>query len=448
MAQQTRPPLIAAKEPTTVSPRVSKTIAAGCVGIFVELYDNGIFAFMATALAIAFFNVDNSSQALLMVFAGYAVSFFVRPLGAVVCGILGDRFGRQKMLVFVIMLISVATAGIGLLPTYQAIGIAAPILLVLLRIMQGFSVGGEAAGAMTFLAEHAPEGKRGFLTSLAQVASFVALLTGTLVAFSMSPWLTAEAIRGGGWGSFAWRVPFLVAIPMGLIGYYIRKAIADTPNFTKLKEEGGLAKNPLREAFATPAHRRALLLALTIPLMNQSGYYVLFSYMPTFLKSKTIGFDTGTALLVTAASLVCIAIAIPFMGSLSDKLGRKKVIAGAAIAMTIAAVPCYSLIATGNLGLAILGASIMAVIFAGHTAVIHILIVELFPTRVRYSAYGLGYNISSALFGGTAPFLMTWAIPQWGNMVPAWYCTITALVTLGAVLTIKDRAHEPLRDTL
>ena len=131
----------------------------------------------ATALAIAFFNVDNSSQALLMVFAGYAVSFFVRPLGAVVCGILGDRFGRQKMLVFVIMLISVATAGIGLLPTYQAIGIAAPILLVLLRIMQGFSVGGEAAGAMTFLAEHAPEGKRGFLTSLAQVASFVALLT-------------------------------------------------------------------------------------------------------------------------------------------------------------------------------------------------------------------------------------------------------------------------------
>lgn len=431
---------------TSTSPQVRKTIAAGCVGIFVELYDNGIFAFMATALAIAFFNVDNSKQALMMVFAGYAVSFFVRPLGAVVCGILGDKIGRQKMLVFVIMLISLATAGIGLLPTYHAIGIAAPALLLLLRIAQGFSVGGEAAGAMTFLAEHAPEGRRGFLTSLAQVASFAALLTGTLIAYAMSPWLNRDAILGDGWQSFAWRVPFLVAIPMGVIGYYIRKSIEDTPNFTKLKEEGGLAKSPLKETFTDPVHRRALLLALTIPLMNQSGYYVLFSYMPTFLKGDTVGYDTGTALLVTAASLVAISIAIPFMGNLSDRFGRKAVIAASAIAMAVAAIPCYSMIATGNLTLAILGACIMAVIFAGHTGVIHILIVELFPTRIRYSAYGLGYNISSALFGGTAPFLMTWAIPKWGTLVPAWYCAITAVVTLIAVLTITDRAHEPLRD--
>lgn len=431
-----------------VNRKVWKVILAGCVGIFVELYDNGIFAFMATALAIVFFNVSRSTDALMLVFAGYAVSFFVRPLGAIVCGILGDKIGRQKLLVFVIMLISVATAGIGVLPSYAAIGIAAPILLVTLRIMQGFSVGGEAAGAMTFLAEHAPEGRRGFLTSLAQVASFVALLTGTLVAYSMSPWLTEEAIRGGGWGSFAWRVPFLVAIPMGFIGYYIRKAIADTPNFNKLKEEGGLSKNPLREAFASPEHRRALFFALTIPLMNQSGYYVIFSYMPTFLKSPTIGFSTGTALLITAVSLVFISVAIPFMGSLSDRLGRKKVIAGAAAAMSIAAVPCYALVVTGDFWLATLGASIMAVIFAGHTAVIHILIVEMFPTRVRYSAYGLGYNISSALFGGTAPLLMTWAIPRWGIYCPAWYVVITCLVTFVTVLMIKDRAHEPLRDSL
>lgn len=431
---------------TSSGPEVRKTIAAGCVGIFVELYDNGIFAFMATALAIAFFNVDNSKQALMMVFAGYAVSFFVRPLGAVVCGILGDKIGRQKLLVFVIMLISVATAGIGILPTYHAIGIAAPILLLLLRIAQGFSVGGEAAGAMTFLAEHAPEGRRGFLTSLAQVASFAALLTGTLIAYAMSPWLTRDAILGGGWQSYPWRVPFLMAIPMGVIGYYIRKSIQDTPNFNKLKDEGGLAKSPLKEAFTNPVHRRALLLALTIPLMNQSGYYVLFSYMPTFLKGETIGYDTGTALLVTAASLVAISIAIPIMGKLSDRAGRKAVIAGSAVAMAIAAIPCYWLIATGNLALAILGACIMAVIFAGHTGVIHILIVELFPTRIRYSAYGLGYNVSSALFGGTAPFLMTWAIPKWGHLVPAWYCAITAVVTLVAVLTITDRAHEPLRD--
>ncbi|MEV5833397.1 MFS transporter [Nocardia sp. NPDC052112] len=427
---------------------IRKVVLAGCVGIFVELYDNGIFAFMATALAIVFFDVSKSSDALLLVFAGYAISFFVRPLGAVICGILGDKFGRQKMLVFVIMLISVATAGIGVLPTYAAIGLAAPALLIALRLAQGFSVGGEAAGAMTFLAEHAPEGKRGLITSYAQIASFLALLTGTLVAFTMSPWLNANAIHGGGFGSWAWRIPFLIAIPMGLIGWYIRRAISDTPNFDKLKESGGLARNPLREAFATPEHRRAMLLALFIPLMNGSGYYVLFSYMPTFLKGDKIGFSTGTALIVTAASLVAISIAIPFMGALSDKLGRKKVIAGAAITMAIGAIPCYALIATGDFALAVLGACIMAVIFAGHTAVIHILIVELFPTRVRYSAYGLGYNISSALFGGTAPLLMTWLIPHFGIYVPAVYAVATALGTLAAVSTVTDRAHLPLRDTL
>ena len=424
-----------------------KVVVAGCVGIFVELYDNGIFAFMASTLALVFLAPGDPDAALLLVFAGYAVSFFVRPLGAVVCGYLGDRIGRQKMLVFVIMLISVATAGIGLLPPYAAIGIAAPILLVLLRLAQGFSVGGEAAGAMTFLAEHAPEGKRGLITSYAQIASFAALLTGTLVAFSMSPWLTQAAIEGGGFGSFAWRIPFLVAIPMGIIGWYIRQAISDTPNFEKLKEEGGLAKNPLKEAFTSPEHRRAMALAFFIPLMNGSGYYVLFSYMPTFLKSKALGFDIAEALLVTACSLVVICIAIPFMGALSDRLGRKKVIAGAAVAMAVVGIPAYALIATGEMALAILGACLMAVVFAGHTAVIHILIVELFPTRVRYSAYGFGYNISSAVFGGTAPLLMTWLISTTGNIyMPAFYAVLTALVTFAAVMKVKDRAHEPLRD--
>lgn len=430
---------------TKSQPSKNRVVTAGCIGIFVELYDNGVFAFMAGTLALVFFPREDAAGAIALVFAGYAVSFFVRPLGAVVFGMLGDRFGRQRMLVAVIMLISVATAGIGLLPTYEAIGIAAPVLLVLMRMLQGLSVGGEAAGAMTFLAEHSPEGRRGFNTSLAQIASFAALLTGTLVAFGMSPWATAEAIDSGGFGSWAWRIPFLVSVPLGIIGFYIRRAITDTPQFEKLKEEGNLSKNPLKEAFSSPAHRRAMLLALFVPLMNGSGYYVLFSFMPTFLKGDTIGFDTGTALIVTAASLVAICIAIPVMGSLSDRIGRKRVIAGAALAMAVVAVPSYALIATGRLELAILGACIMAVVFAGHSAVIHVLIVELFPTRIRYSAYGLGYNVSSALFGGTAPLLMTWLIGMTGNVyMPAFYAVITALGTFFAVLTVKDRAHLPL----
>src|ERR1019366_7646964 len=239
------PPIASIPE---VSPKLARKVtAAGCVGVFVELYDNGIFAFMASTLALVFFDAS-PDKALVLVFASYAVSFFVRPLGAMVCGILGDRLGRQKPLVFVIMMISVATAAIGLLPSYKTIGIGAPILLILLRLAQGFSVGGEAAGAMTFLAEYAPANKRGLYTSYAQVASFAALFVGTLVAY-----LIYEVFGGNNsttmlsWG---WRIPFLLAVPMGMIGWYIRTQIMDTPNFLKLKEEGGLSKNPLKEAFS------------------------------------------------------------------------------------------------------------------------------------------------------------------------------------------------------
>ncbi|QUH02276.1 MFS transporter [Saccharopolyspora erythraea] len=426
--------------PNKVDSRTARRITlAGCIGIFAELYDNGIFGFMAGTLALVFF--PDSQNAVLLVFVGYAISFFFRPLGGIICGHLGDRIGRQRMLVFVIMLISVATAVIGLLPTYAAIGIAAPCLLILMRVLQGFSVGGEAAGAMTFLAEHAPEGKRGLYTSYAQIASFLSLLTGTLIAAAMTSGLGPERME-----SFGWRIPFLLAIPLGITGIYIRRRITDTPNFTRLKEEGELSRNPLKEAFTSAEHRRAMWLALFIPLMNGSGYYVLFAYMPTFM-TKELEFSTVQGLLVTAASLVAISVAIPFMGALSDRIGRKKVIGGAAVAMAIAGVPCYALISSGDVGLAALGACVMAVVFAGHTGVIHILLVELFPTRVRYSAYGLGYNVSSAIFGGTAPLLMTFLIGQTGNTyMPAFYAVITAIGTLIAVSMVSDRAHLPLQD--
>lgn len=426
--------------PNKVDARTARRITlAGCVGIFAELYDNGIFGFMAGTLALVFF--PDSQNAVLLVFVGYAISFFFRPLGGIICGHLGDRIGRQRMLVFVILLISVATAAIGMLPTYAAIGVAAPCLLILMRVLQGFSVGGEAAGAMTFLAEHAPEGKRGLYTSYAQIASFLSLLTGTVIAAAMTSGLGPDRME-----SFGWRIPFLLAIPLGITGIYIRRKITDTPNFTRLKEEDGLSKSPLKEAFASAEHRRAMWLALFIPLMNGSGYYVLFTYMPTFM-SKELRFSTVDGLLVTAASLVAISVAIPFMGALSDRIGRKRVIAGAALAMAIAGIPCYALISTGNVALAVLGSSIMAVVFAGHTGVVHILLVELFPTRVRYSAYGLGYNVSSAVFGGTAPLLMTFLIGQTGNTyMPAFYAVVTALCTLAAVSKVKDRAHLPLQD--
>ncbi|MFI6697826.1 MFS transporter [Streptomyces sp. NPDC050509] len=434
---------------TAVSPTVPepdpatlrRVTLAGSVGVFVELYDNGVYGFLAGTLAVVFFPERSPQAALLLTFLTFGIPFFVRPLGAMVCGYLGDRVGRQRMLVFVILLISAATAAIGLLPDHAAIGIAAPALLMLLRFAQGFSVGGEAAGAVTFLAEYAPEGRRGRLTSYAQIASFTALLAGTLTAALLNAALSDEAMRS--WG---WRIPFLLAVPMGAAGFYIRNRIADTPRFERLRAAHGLSRNPLREAFTSPVHRRAILLAVVIPLLNGSGYYVLFAYMPTYL-NKELHFSVVQGLIVTACSLVAVIAAIPYAGRLSDRLGRRAVVGGSALAMAVLGYPCYLLLVQGSMASAVLGAVLLAVVFAGHTGVIHILLVELFPTRVRYFAYGFGYNVSAALFGGSAPFLMTWLIGLTGDTrVPAYYVVATALGTFLAVLTIRETAHTPLRD--
>nr|WSZ99734.1 MFS transporter [Streptomyces sp. NBC_00857] len=434
---------------TTVNPdvpgldarTVRRVTLAGCIGVFVELYDNGIYGFLAATLALVFFPEQSPQTALLLTFLTFGIPFFVRPVGGIVCGYLGDRIGRQRMLVFVILLISAATAAIGLLPDYATIGVAAPVLLILLRFAQGFSVGGEAAGAITFLAEYAPDGRRGRLTSYAQIASFSALLFGTLTAALLNATLGEDAMVS--WG---WRIPFLLAIPMGVIGFYIRKRIRETPHFERLRAENKLSRNPLREAFSTREHRRAILLATLIPLLNGSGYYVLFSYMPTYLSSE-LHFSVVQGLIVTACSLVAITIAIPYAGRLSDRLGRRTVIAGSALIMAVLGYPGYLLLTRGSLALAILGGALMAVVFAGHTGVIHILLVELFPTRIRYSAYAFGYNISAALFGGSAPFLITWLIGLTHNTyIPAYYVVATALGTFLAVLSIRETAFGPLRE--
>ena len=434
---------------TTVNPdvpgldarTVRRVTLAGCIGVFVELYDNGIYGFLAATLALVFFPEESPQTAMLLTFLTFGIPFFIRPVGGIVCGYLGDRIGRQRMLVFVILLISAATAAIGLLPDYATIGVAAPVLLILLRFAQGFSVGGEAAGAITFLAEYASDGRRGRLTSYAQIASFSALLFGTLTAALLNATLGEDTMVS--WG---WRIPFLLAIPMGVIGFYIRKRIRETPHFERLRAENKLSRNPLREAFSTREHRRAILLATLIPLLNGSGYYVLFSYMPTYLSSE-LHFSVVQGLIVTACSLVAINIAIPYAGRLSDRLGRRTVIAGSALIMAVLGYPGYLLLTRGSLALAILGGALMAVVFAGHTGVIHILLVELFPTRIRYSAYAFGYNISAALFGGSAPFLITWLIGLTHNTyIPAYYVVATALGTFLAVLSIRETAFGPLRE--
>ncbi|MEU9347725.1 MFS transporter [Streptomyces sp. NPDC048278] len=420
---------------------VRKATVAGAVGSFVEWYDYGIYGLLVTYLAI---NIMGEAEAggLFLTNVGFLISFLARPFGSVICGYLGDRLGRKGLLATLLVLISAATAAIGLIPSHAVIGVAAPVLLVLLRVLQGFSAGGEVAGAMSFVGEYAPDARRNYMMSFIAVGSFVALMFGS--AFSA---VLITALGDDAMTSWAWRVPFLLAVPLGYIGFYIRRRLEETPHFTALRERNTVARNPLKEALTSPRHLKAIALTIFLPALNGPGYYLLFVYMPTYLKTNLgeHNFSMLRALTVTAFSLVAIAVCIPLMARLSDRVGRKPVLAGSAVAMAVVSYPMFRLITTGQFGLACIGTIVLAVAFSGHAAVVHTALAEMFPTSVRYSAYSIGFSISTIIFGGSAPLVMTELIKSTGsNLVPAFASILTALITLAAVAVLRETKGRPL----
>ncbi|WPB89349.1 MFS transporter [Streptomyces malaysiensis] len=437
----THVPTTATRHAPIESQTLRRVALAGSLGLFVEFYDYGVYGFLAPTIATVFFPTAGSTAALLMTYGIFALTFFFRPLGGVVLGALADRVGRRNVLVIALTLMTGATALIGLLPGYATIGIAAPILLLCLRILQGFSAGGEVASAMSFVGEHAPTRRRGFLMSWSQVGSFSALLAGTLLSFALNQTLGSSALES--WG---WRIPFLVAAPLGIIGYYIRARLHDTPSFERLRDSRALAANPLKEAFASRRALRNMVLAVSVPLLNSSGYYILFAYMPTYL-SHELTFSPAQGLTVTAISLLIMVISIPLAARISDRAGRRPVLLASAVGIAFLAWPCFWLMTRGSVLAAVSGAFVMALLFSGHAGVIHAFLVELFPTRIRNTAYSIGYNVSTAVFGGAAPLVMTALIGRTGSpAIPAYYVVITAVGTALAVLKASETAHTSLSD--
>lgn len=421
---------------------VRKATIAGSVGSFVEWYDYGIYGLLTTYLAI---NIMGGAQAggLFLTNVGFLVSFIARPFGSVICGYLGDKLGRRNLLATLILLISGSTAAIGLIPSAAVVGVAAPFLLLALRVLQGFSAGGEVAGAMSFVGEYAHNARRNFAMSFIAVGSFVALMFGS--AFSA---LLITTLGDDTMSSWAWRLPFLLAAPLGYIGFYIRRKMEETPYFEALRERNEVQHNPLRAAFTSKRHLRAIALTIFLPALNGPGYYLLFAYMPTYLKTSlgAHNFNMLQALTVTAVSLIAIVICIPLMARLSDRIGRKPVLAISAIAMAVVSYPMFLLITTGDFALACVGTAVLAIAFSGHAAVVHTVLTEIFPTTVRYSAYSIGFSISTIIFGGSAPLVMMALIQATGsNLIPAFASIITAIITLITVAFLRETKGQPLR---
>ena len=438
----TAPPPSTAIPSSARGATVRRAAAASFIGNFIEWFDYASYGYLAVVIGKVFFPESDTSVQLMSTFAVFEMSFLLRPVGAVVWGAWGDRFGRRWALSWSILIMSGSTFLIAFLPGYSMIGLGAAILLLLLRLVQGFSASGEYAGAGTFLAEYAPADRRGLYTCLVPASTATGLLAGsTLVA--LLHWLLDDASMES-WG---WRIPFLLAGPLGIIGRYIRVHLEDSPAFQEMNAQLEAASGPSRR---TPVldvlsrHGRTVAIAFGVSCLNAVGFYLLLSYMPTYLQ-KEIGIGEGTSNLLTSIMLCGYISSIFVMGHFSDTVGRRKMLIGACVAFIALSVPLFWIMEGGNIWVILACELLFAVILTANDGTLATFLAESFPTEVRYSGFALSFNTANALLGGTAPFLATWLISVTGSpLAPAVYLSVVALAALGAMIVAPEHSDADL----
>jgi len=429
------------KSPATVTDPalVRRAVKAAALGNAMEWFDFGVYSYIAVTLGKVFFPSGNPTAQLLSTFGAFAAAFLVRPLGGMVFGPLGDRIGRQKVLALTMIMMAVGTFAIGLIPSYATLGVGAPILLLAARLVQGFSTGGEYAGASTFIAEYAPDKRRGFLGSWLEFGTLVGYVGGAGLVTLMTALLSSSELTS--WG---WRIPFLIAGPMGIIGLYLRMRLEETPAFAAEAEraESQRPKVPLREMVT--GQWRAMLLCMGLVLVFNVTDYMLLSYMPSYLTSE-LKYDETHGLLVVLAVMVLMMIVQPFAGLLTDRVGRRPVIAAGCAGFLLLSIPALLLIRQGSLVAVGLGMGALGLLLVCFTAAMPSALPSLFPTRVRYGSLSIGFNVSVSLFGGTTPLVVTALIGATGNtMMPAYYMMAAAVIGGAAVWFMAESAGRPL----
>lgn len=409
-------------------PPRAKVLIASLTGSTIEWFD---FFLYGTAAALVFdelfFPSDDPFVSLMLSYLTFSLTFFIRPLGGVVFSHIGDRIGRKKTLIITLTLMGGATMLIGLLPTYDSVGILAPILLIVLRIVQGLGIGGEWGGALLLAYEYAPENRRGLFGSVPQMGITSGMLLASLVLTLMS------LLPDDQFATWGWRVPFVGSVLLVLLGLWIRSGIDETPSFKKAKEEGEVAKLPVVETFRF--HWRAVLVAVGAKVVETAPFYIFGTFVVSYA-TGTLSFDNTSALNAVTVGAIVATVCIPIAGRLSDTFGRQRVYLVGAVLLALFIAPYFLMLGTGSTLMLVLATVIgLGVLWAPVTATIGTLCSEIFSTRVRYTGVTLGYQIGAAAAGGTAPLIATWLLSRFDNSwVPiAVYLVLTAVVSIVAV---------------
>jgi MHS family proline/betaine transporter-like MFS transporter len=417
-------------DPSTV-PSIKKTLLAGAIGNVLEWYDFALYGYFAPVFAVLFFPSAHPSLSLMTAFGVFAIGFLARPLGAVLFGYWGDTVGRRDALAWSVLLMAIPTCLVGILPTYETIGVAAPLALTLSRFLQGLSVGGEFTGSVTFLVEHAERTQRGYVGSWAGFSAQVGALLGSGVGALIALSLTEDALHQ--WG---WRVPFMSGGLIAVVGWYLRTKTRESPVFERVRQAGALSTFPLREVFEN--HRTALAQLIGLVWLHGVAFYLLYVYLTTYLVTVTT-VPLGTVLTLNTGCMTLLALLIPVMGGWSDRVGQKPLLIIGAAGLALLSYPLFLWLTSGYVPLMIAAHILLTVLVSCYMGPFFAAIAELFPTGQRYTGLSVGYNVASALFGGTAPLLATLLIEWSGNILaPSFYLSLCAAVSLAVAVTLRN----------
>ncbi|WP_456506273.1 MFS transporter [Arthrobacter sp. UYCu723] len=417
-----------------------RSITGSALGNAVEWYDYAVYGYLTIYMATNFFGskAGDGGVGVTLTLATLALSFLIRPLGGIILGPLGDKVGRQKVMVLTVILMTLASGCIGLLPTTDTVGVLAPVLLLICRLLQGFSAGGEYGGAAVYMAESAPDRRRGFFGSFLEFGTTVGfILAGILCTGLVS--IVGEQGMLEGW----WRLPYLATIPMGIIALWIRTRLDEAPVFSEASAHKEGTKAPVRQVLKH--HWKQILVLSGFVVLLNVAFYMVLGYMPTYLSSQ-LGHDTAQGNWMLVGMMALMLLAIPPVGALSDRVGRKPLLLLAATGYAVLSVPAVMMLGLPNPLLQFLGLAVLGLLLVILTAAVSSTLPALFPTAVRYSGFAIGYNFSTAFFAGPSQTVANQLIETTGNqLIPGWYMAIAGVIGFISILCMRETAQATLR---